>query len=129
MERPRNRDAAAPASGISTAARAAIFSTTRSLMLIVPSSVCPGRASEASGRMAVLLVIGCRAGGAGRTEVQVALQHLGDDEADRAEQGHDEHVPEVAERQGQAEGEPDHDADGGGACHVISHSQSHEVVT
>src|ERR1039457_535536 len=55
-------------------------------------------------------------------EVQLAVDNLRDDETDRGEQGHDEHVPEVAERYGQAEGEPDHDADSSVACHVISHS-------
>ena len=48
---------------------------------------------------------------------------------DSAEQGDDEHLPEVAERHSQAEGEPDHDAHRSGACHVISHSQFHKVVT
>src|SRR6478735_5600338 len=41
MERPITLVAAAPASGISTAAQAAIFATTSSLMPIVPNSLRP----------------------------------------------------------------------------------------
>lgn len=58
-------------------------------------------------------------------QVQVAVQDLRDDEPGHGEQGHDEHLPEAAERQRQAEREPDHDAKSG-TCHVISHSQINE---
>ena len=54
----------------------------------------------------MLVVIGYRAARQVGTEVQLAVYDLRDDEADRGEQGHDEHVPEVAERYGQAEGRP-----------------------
>ena len=80
--------------------------TTLSAMVIRPSSVRP--ASGARGRVSRLTAVICsrRLRDSHRLRVDVAGEDLGGAVADRAEQGHDQHVAEVAEHQGHAQDQP-----------------------
>src|SRR3954470_21018613 len=113
--------AAAPASGTSTAACASTLLTTESPTLIVPSSFFPTcgvmRASPAPGRssssvdgacVSVLIVGSLSVSVRGEaSEVEIAVDRLGDHVPDRREQRDEQHLREAGEDDDEPEAEPD----------------------